>query len=47
MHREWLKVRQFYDDPLRVVDEALDTLTALMEEAARTLKTRRLGTKNR
>jgi hypothetical protein len=38
MHREWLKVRQFYDDPLRIVDEALDTFTALIEEAARDIE---------
>jgi hypothetical protein len=35
MHREWIEVQEFYDDPLGVVGEALDTYTALMEEAAK------------
>ena len=38
MHREWLQVQPFYDDPLRVVDEALDTMTALLEETARDIE---------
>jgi hypothetical protein len=38
LHAEWLQVQEFYGDPLGVIAETLDTLTVLIEEAARDIQ---------
>jgi chorismate mutase len=34
MHSQWVQVQELYDDPLGLIGETLDTLTALIDEAS-------------